>query len=329
MLPLLILILLPHLSCKAPGPLAADRNRDELFGPAQDNLIVVDAILIVDAPLPAVLLRRTVAPGLTYEAEATALTGARVSITSGAEVFDYRPDPEAGGRYLAPDDAPAVAPDRTYELRVQTAEGAEVSDATLTPPRTDIGELVLLDDDQETELRRLKLFSEIGDEVYQAPENQLEFTRGRLKVHLQQDGAAASYQFAASNLESFSPLLFANDWFDESDFDRVETSPLLGVEEDGVIFLPWSGIYYAGRYKVKLFAVDRNWFDLVRTDNVDSERGRGEAGQGFQRPLFRIENGIGLFASAAVDSIGFFVRPRGSPKCSGCECWSCEEPAQE
>ena len=73
--------------------------------------------------------------------------------------------------------------------------------------------------------------------------------------------------------------------------------------------MPWEGINYAGRYKVKLFAVDQNWFDLVRTDNVHADRDVGEAGQGFQRPLFHIENGIGLFASAAVDSFGFVVFP--------------------
>mgnify|MGYP003328042135 CR=1 FL=1 len=81
------------------------------------------------------------------------------------------------------------------------------------------------------------------------------------------------------------------------------------------LFLPWDGVFYAGRYKIKLFAVDRNWFDLVRTDNVDGDRETGEAGQGFQRPLFHVENGIGLFASAAVDSFGFFVRSKGAPPC--------------
>ena len=91
---LLLLPLLPLLSCKAPGPLAADRDPDELFGPSEANLIVVEAILIVDAPLPSVILRRTVAPGRSYSAAATALEGATVSIHSGDAVFNYRPDPD-------------------------------------------------------------------------------------------------------------------------------------------------------------------------------------------------------------------------------------------
>ena len=308
---LLLLPLLPLLSCKAPGPLAADRDPDELFGPSEDNLIVVDAILTVDAPLPPVILRRTVAPGRSYSAAATALEGATVSIHSGDAVFNYRPDPVRAGYYLPPDDAPMVEPSRLYELLVNTEDALEVRAQTQTPARIRIDELRLLEDDLETELRRLRLFSEVGDAVYQAAGNQLEYDKGVLAAQFQDDGTATSYQVRVANLEYESPLLFGDEWIEDlEDFEleRVETSPLLSLES-GELYLPWDGIYYAGRHKIKLFAVDQNWFDLVRTDNVDAERGSGEAGQSFQRPLFHIENGIGLFASAAVDSFGFSVRP--------------------
>ena len=79
---LLLLALFPLLSCSAPGPLAAGRTPGELFGTAEDNLIVVDAILIVDTPLPPVFLRRTTAPGVLHSAAEPALRGARVSIHS-------------------------------------------------------------------------------------------------------------------------------------------------------------------------------------------------------------------------------------------------------
>ena len=308
---LLLLLLLPLLACQAPGPLAADRDPDELFGPSEDNLIVVDAILIVDAPLPPVVLRHTVAPGHVYSAATTALEGATVSIHRGDEVFNYRRDPSRAGHYRPPDDAPVVEPGRLYELRVTTEEALEVRAQTQTPARIRIDELRLLADDLETELRRLRLFAEVGDEVYQAAENQLEYDDGVLVAQFQDDGPAVSYQVRLANLERSSPLLFDDEWiedFDDFELERVETSPLLSLAS-GELYLPWDGIYYAGRYKVTLFAVDQNWFDLVRTDNVNSERGSGEAGQSFQRPLFHVENGIGLFASAAVDSFGFSVRP--------------------
>ena len=247
-----------------------------------------------------------------------------IAIRTADTVFNYHSDPSTPGRYLPPEGAPLVAPNTTYELRVTSAH-RKVRATTLTPPRLRIAEFVLLDDDLEEELRRLKLFDEFGDDVYQAPENQLEYTVGTLEVRLQLDGDAASYQFGVQNLENASPLLFDSDLLSDEDveeLERLETSPLLRLDE-AALYLPWQGIFFAGRHKVKLFAVDQNWFDLVRTDNVDADRGAGEAGQGFQRPLFNIENGIGLFASASVDSVGFFVRSEGAPPCSGCECWGC------
>ncbi len=308
---LLLLALFSLLACKAPGPLAADRDPDELFGSSDADLIVVDAILIVDAPLPPVVLRRTVAPGHSYSAVATALEGASVSIQRGDAMFNYRPDPSRAGHYLPPADAPVVEPNGLYELRVTTGDGLTVRAQTQTPARIRIDELRLLADDLETELRRLRLFAEVGDAVYQAAENQLEYDKGVLIAQFQDDGPAVSYQVRLANLERSSPLLFDDEWiedFEDFELERVETSPLLSLAS-GELYLPWAGIYYAGRYKVTLFAVDQNWFDLVRTDNVDAERGSGEAGQSFQRPLFHVENGIGLFASAAVDSFGFSVRP--------------------
>ena len=325
---LVLLSLLPLLSCDAPGPLKAEREPDDLFAPSEGDVVVVEAILLVDAPLPPVQVRRTVAPGDPYSAAGAALADAQVSIHHGDAVFHYHPDPAAAGRYLPPTGAPSVEPGSLYELRVITDTDPAVRATTRTPPRMRIGEVVLFDDvlDPQTgeyrEVGSLRLFSDT-DDVYQAPENQLEFTQVIMLARLEHDGEAVSYQFGVANLEPNSPLLIDSDFLDEDDLERRETSPLLKPDDDGAIYVPWNGIYYAGRHKIRLYAVDQNWLDLVRTDNVGSERGAGEAGQGFQRPLFHVENGIGLFASACVDSFGFFVRPKGSPECSGCECWGC------
>ena len=165
---LLLLTLLPLLSCDAPGPLAADRDPGELFGPGEEKLIVVDAVLVVDAPLPPVVLRRTEAPGVPYEAAAAGLTGAEVLIRSGDALFEYGADPDTAGRYLPPDSSPRVEPGRVYELQVTSGDAPVVRARTLTPARVRVEELVWIDDDLETELQQLRLFSEIGDGVYGA-----------------------------------------------------------------------------------------------------------------------------------------------------------------
>ena len=62
----------------------------------------------------------------------------------------------------------------------------------------------------------------------------------------------------------------------------------------------------------KVYALDQNWYDYTRTNNEDGGFFGGLIGDNFERPIFNIEGGIGLFGSAAVDSIGFFVQPRAT-----------------
>ena len=74
--------------------------------------------------------------------------------------------------------------------------------------------------------------------------------------------------------------------------------------------MPWVAVYFQGRYQVKVFAVDTNWYDFIRSDPQSAGGGPGfggNAGDSFERPIFHVDGGIGLFGSAAVDSIGFRV----------------------
>ena len=57
----------------------------------------------------------------------------------------------------------------------------------------------------------------------------------------------------------------------------------------------------------------QNWFDYARTNADQQEQGGGAgglAGDNFERPLFSVEGGLGLFGSASADSVGFVVVPR-------------------
>ena len=77
--------------------------------------------------------------------------------------------------------------------------------------------------------------------------------------------------------------------------------------------LPWFAIFFEGRYLIKVLALDTNTYDLVRSVPELANGGPGfggQAGDTFERPIFHLDGGIGLFGSAAVDSIGFTVLPR-------------------
>jgi hypothetical protein len=103
------------------------------------------------------------------------------------------------------------------------------------------------------------------------------------------------------------------DFFEEDDFEDLERenySPMF-LGEDGSVRLPWFAIFFEGRYQIKVWSVDRNWNDLVRSSPALNQGAGfgGNAGDGFERPIFHVEGGFGLFGSAAVDAVGFRVLP--------------------
>ena len=309
-----LLLLLPLLAC------GADKGPEDLFGPSEDNLIVVDAILIVDQPLPPVFVRRTAAPGVSYSPAAASEPEAVVAIRHGDQAYPYRADPVIPGRYLPPVEQTLIEPSSTYQLSVETRRGERIDASTTTPSRLFIDEVLLLDEQTLEVERTMRRFAEIGDEVYSAEENQILYPQGIIEAVIRQDVLPASYQIAVFNLERETPLLFDSKLIDEEDLERIEregASPPLSLPE-GRMRLPWFTLAFAGRHKVKLFAVDSNWFDLIRTDNLNREGGSGQAGDQFGRPIFNVENGIGLFASAAVDSLGFTARAAADTSCSNC-----------
>ena len=97
----------------------------------------------------------------------------------------------------------------------------------------------------------------------------------RLEVRLNASDVEA-YQLAIFNLEKDSPLLIEADFLEEDDleeFDRSGASPPLAIS-DGNARLPWFGIAFEGRHKFLIYALDKNWYDFVRTD-PDSDGGEG------------------------------------------------------
>ena len=117
------------------------------------------------------------------------------------------------------------------------------------------------------------------------------------------------------SLELGSPYVIDADFLSEEDLaelTRASSSPALTAEENS-IRLPWFAIFYEGRYRVRIFSIDRNWYDLARSlpafGGTNGGFG-GNVGDSFDRPIFHVEGGIGLFASGAMDEIGFTILPK-------------------
>jgi hypothetical protein len=294
-----------------------ERDPNELFAPEFLDMLVIDAVLIVDQEFPAVKLTRTLAPNEPFNPDTAGEVGAFINIAREGQSVTYRDVPDRPGVYVT---LPGyfIEPETEYRLTV-TTRGETLTASTVTPARFTVDEWVLLDPSGTTELRTLQTFAAAGDSVYFRPENQLRYAEGLLEARFAPGGAeqfaAFGYQLALFSIDPDSDYVIDPPFFEEDDFEdlpRQGSSPILLVEE-GRVRLPWFGIYFEGRHKYKTFVLDRNWYDLVRsTPQTDGGLGfGGNAGDIQDNPIFRVEGGIGLFGSAAVDSVGFFVLPEG------------------
>jgi hypothetical protein len=301
------LLLLPVLALVA---CEAERDPASLFAPGGVDVPVVDALLVVDEPLPVVILSRTQPPDRPYDILEAAIDDAQVRlVVAGTDTVRYG-DASPGGRYWPPATAPIVQPGTVYQLLVTTDRGERLSAATTTPARIEVQDWILVAGQGNPEDRRLRTFAELGDAVYDAPENQLVYAMGILEARLAAD-TALGYQLALASLDPGSDYVIDPPFFDEEDFeslDRVGSSPVLETT-GGAIRLPWFAVYFEGRYFYEVLALDRNAYDLVRSTPQGGFGIGGNAGDNFERPIYNVEGGIGLFGSAAVDSVGFRVLP--------------------
>lgn len=288
----------------------------ELFDASEEGLPVVDGILLVDRPFPPVFLRRARAADVLYDDASSALSGATLSIADGSLALTYSEDPLNAGKYLPGSSPPIVRAETEYTLDVLLPGGARLAARTTTPPQFDVTDWVILEE-TSLELRRdLRTYDELGDGVYDAPENQVTYLEGLLEARFTPPGGLGRYQVGISSLDEGSPFVIDGDFLDDEDFENFERhvgSPALEAA-DGFVRLPWFAIFFEGRHRVSVFSVDQNWFDLLRSEpHLTGAAGPAvgaNAGDEFERPIFHVDGGIGLFGSASVDSIGFRILPR-------------------
>lgn len=291
------------------GGCSGERDASELLGPAVVEYPVVNAVFYVGRPLPAVLLTRTIGTGEVFSQENAAITGARVAISTDSWSREYIE--RAPGRYESVG-TQSVRPNTTYRLRAELADGRLITAQTTSPDSLAMDAWVLLENDAQTIRTELATFEEAGDQIFDR--NVLTHSDGLFEAWAPVRPFMPAFQAGIQSLDLDSDFVIDVSFLDEEDlddFERHSVSPPI-LADDGRLRLPWLAIAFEGRYVLRIFALDHNWYDLLRSlpELADGNSGfGGNAGDNFDLPLFHIEGGIGLFGSAAVDSIGFTVLP--------------------
>jgi hypothetical protein len=291
---------------------STERQVGDLFGTELDTgRLVIDGLLIVGRPLPEVLVSETIAPGQPVTDANSGVAGAQVTISAGGVSYVYINDAETSALYHPLQNVPAVEPNTLYTLTVN-ANGRVATANTMTPGRFTIRNAVLLDE-QTLDVAREFVTYPNSEDVFAEPANQIIYQDGLLEARFE-PSQASGYQVGVLSLDEGSPFVLTADFLEDDDyedFERNSSSPAF-LAPNGTLRLPWFAIAFAGRHTLRIFAVDRNWFDFVRTSPVFGGDGGfgGNAGDNFKFPVFNVEGGIGVFGSASVDSLGFVIVPR-------------------
>jgi hypothetical protein len=304
------------IACTVLLALGCSTNRDEreFFEAGAAGTLVLDALLVVGKPLPAATLSRTLSPLVEYTQEGAAERGASLVVVASAtgDTIRYVESSVRAGTYepvVAP--IPLVQPNATYHVIAVTAAGELVRGRTTTPETFAVSDWVLLDDSGENVRRIFATYASAGDSVYAA--NSVVYADGLLEARFRRPNVPA-FQVGVFSLDLDSDYVIEPEIFDEEDFadlDRQGASPAL-EGRDGTLRLPWFAIFFQGRYKLRILALDRNAFDYVRStpqDNSGFAFG-GNLGGRLERPIFHVEGGIGLVGSASADSVALFILPR-------------------
>ena len=262
---------------------SGERDPATLFGPAERETVVVDAVLYVGRSLPEIIVSRTRRADAVSTWDATGVNDAEVTVIQGLAEYRYASVGHLG-RYLPPPGAPEVLPNTEYRLRVR-ALGEEVRGVTRTPAPLVIDEIVVLEEPSMEVIRRLDPDS--------AADNRMRYREGLIEV-----------RFDPIDVEAYQVIVL------EPGSEDGGSPPL--EARDGRLLLPWFAIGSSGEHEVEVYALDRNLFDFLRSVEASGQNAFGFgslAGDTFERPVFNLDGGIGVFGSASLDTFGFFVIP--------------------
>jgi len=225
-----------------------------------------------------------------YSYEAASVSTDSIFISTGNRRYKLSEYDHKLGAYFLPEDSLIITPGETYLLEV-TVDDKTVRASTTAPGPVEIQSLSAdtsyypyPDQDKSTPIQiswnpaELAVAYEMSV-IAHPPYDLVDFGMDRIvKDHLE--------TFDGDTLKAFPP---ANDF----PVGQYETS----------IEIPWFVFCYYGDYTIKLYASDKNLWDL----SVSSAIYMYQSSE-FEQPVYNVEGGLGIFSAVSVDSVHVHVR---------------------
>ena len=141
----------------------SEREIGDLFTSDSQGMIVIDAVLYVDRPMPEIFISLSQVPDTHYDNELWGINDAEVIVYQGPSTYQYQSTGSLG-KYLPPSGAPAILPETEYRILVQ-ALGRKVQGTSITPSRLSIKRVVMLDKVSQEEIRFLNLGPNVQNSI--------------------------------------------------------------------------------------------------------------------------------------------------------------------
>jgi hypothetical protein len=239
------------------------------------NQLVLNAYLFAGRSIDSVYVQRTAQILEQYTEDAVAIIGATVKIslmkaTNPAAIettYVLLGDPVRRGRYFSP---ATVLPKRTYSIEIH-ASGYPLVTGTTTVPDT------------------FHLVSTLPSTILwnsDAPALQVEWSPS---------SGYSDYVASVTSLDADAPYIddFRSKNRNPDDPKPQKTSFFFNIPQRNSLEFPWFMFRYLGRHSISVSAVDENYYDFLR-------QSMAAEGGSLREIRYRLNGGIGVFASAAV-----------------------------
>jgi hypothetical protein len=241
------------------------------------NQLVLNAFLFAGKPIDSIYVQRTAQVLEHYTESAVAIRNATVTINlmkaadPGSVEASYvlSGDPARPGRYYSP---AVIQPRRTYTIAVQ-ADGYPLVTGTTTVPDT------------------FHVTTSLPSTMF------WDVMLSSIEVGWSSSSGHADYVVSITSMDPDAPLVddFRSKNRNPDDPKPERTSFFFNIPQRNSVEMPWLMFNYLGRQRISVSAVDENYYDFLR-QSMSAEGGS------LREIRYRLNGGIGVFASAAVAS---------------------------
>lgn len=261
-----------------------------LIEPEFKEEIIVNGYLIVGNGVDTIHVSKSLPIDEDYSYEAAAVSTDSVFISVDDRTFRLLEYDTKPGAYHLQKDSMTITPGKEYCLEV-CVEGKTIHASTIAPEQiqiqglnTDTSYYPYPDPDKSTR--------------FQLSWNETDFT--------------AAYEFSVIATPPYDLVDFGMDQLVENRLEEFDNDTLLAFwpvhdfpvsKFETSVEIPWFAFSYYGDYKIKLYAIDDNLWDLAASSVIYMPQSSE-----FEQPVYNVDRGLGIFAAVSVDSVHVHVK---------------------